>query len=112
MENFFTENEDIQLLFKNSDLTELIDLKEGDYSDSEKFDYAFTDARDAKEGYGEILTLIGEIAAQIISPLAPDIDEEGCHFDEGAVTYAEGTQKSLEVLRKSNLMGFTLPRKY
>ncbi len=34
MENFFTDNEDIQLLFKNSDITELIDLKEGDYSDS------------------------------------------------------------------------------
>jgi alkylation response protein AidB-like acyl-CoA dehydrogenase len=112
MENFFTENEDIQLLFKNSDITELIDLKEGDYSDSEEFDYAFTDARDAKEGYREILTLIGEIAAQIISPLAPEIDEEGCHFNAGTVTYAEGTRKSLEVLRKSNLMGFTLPRKY
>ncbi len=112
MENFFTDNEDIQLIFKNSDITELIDLKEGDYSDSEEFDYAFTDARDAKEGYREILTLIGEIAAQIISPLAPGIDEEGCHFNAGTVTYAEGTKKCLDVLRKSNLMGFTLPRKY
>jgi len=112
MENFFTENEDIQLLFNNTDLTEIIDLKEGDYSEAEVYDYAFTNPEDAKEGYREILTLIGDISAKIIAPLAPEIDEEGCHFNAGKVTYSKGIEKAMDVLRRSNLMGFTLPRKY
>lgn len=112
MENFFTDNKDIQLLFNNTDLTEVIDLKEGDYYDAEEFDYAFTDAEDAREGYREILTLTGEISAQNIAPLAPEVDEEGCHFNSGTVTYPKGIQKSMDILRRSNLMGFTLPRKY
>jgi len=112
MENFFTDNKDIQLLFNNTDLTEVIDLKEGDYYDAEEFDYAFTDAEDAREGYREILTLTGEISAKNIAPLAPEVDEEGCHFNSGTVTYPKGIQKSMDILRRSNLMGFTLPRKY
>ncbi len=112
MDNFFTDNDDIQLLFDHTDLDEVIDLKEGDYSEAEEYDYAFINAQDAKEGYRDILTLIGEIAAQIIAPLAPDVDEEGCHFEHGTVTYPAGIQRDLDVLKRSNLMGFTLPRKY
>jgi alkylation response protein AidB-like acyl-CoA dehydrogenase len=112
MDNFFTENKDMQLIFDNTDLTEIIDLKEGDYSDAKQFDYAFTDAEDAKSGYREVLTLIGEICGQIIEPLAPEVDEEGCHFNAGVVTYPKGIQRDMEILKKSNLMGFTLPRRY
>ncbi len=112
MENFFSENEDIQLIFDNTDLTEIIKLKEGDFSDAETYDYAFTDSEDAKEGYRHVLTLIGEITAQIIAPLAPEVDEEGCHLHDGIVTYPKGIQHDMEILRRSNLMGFTLPRKY
>ena len=112
MENFFTDNQDIQIIFENTDLTEVINLKEGDYSEADQYDYAFTDAQDAKEGYRAVLTLIGEIAAQIIAPLAPEVDEEGAHFDNGTVTYAKGTQHAMDVLKNANLMGFTLPRKY
>jgi alkylation response protein AidB-like acyl-CoA dehydrogenase len=112
MENYFTDNSDIQLLFDRIDLKEVIDLKEGDYAEISEYDYAFADADDAKEGYREVLTLIGEIAAQKISPLAPDVDEQGSLFDAGKVTYADGIQRDMDTLRRSNLMGFTLPRKY
>jgi alkylation response protein AidB-like acyl-CoA dehydrogenase len=112
MENFFTENSDIQLLFDSMDMKEVIDLKEGDYSEAEKYDYAFTDADDAKEGYRDVLTLIGEIAAQKIAPLAPDVDEKGAVYDTGTVRYADGIQEDMEILRRSNLIGLTLPRKY
>jgi len=112
MENFFTDNSDIQLIFDRIDLKEVIDLKEGDYAEISEYDYAFADADDAKEGYREVLTLIGEIAAQKISPLAPDVDEQGSIFDRGKVCYADGIQRDMDTLRRSNLMGFTLPRKY
>jgi alkylation response protein AidB-like acyl-CoA dehydrogenase len=112
MDNFFTDNQDIQLLFEHFDLNEVINLKEGDFSEAEQYDFAFTDAEDAKEGYRAVLTLIGEIAAQIIAPLAPEVDDEGAHFDHGTVTYAKGTEHAMNVLKNANLMGFTLPRKY
>jgi alkylation response protein AidB-like acyl-CoA dehydrogenase len=112
MDNFFTDNADIQLLFHHTDLDEVIGLKEGDFSETEEYDFAFNNAQDAKEGYRDILTLMGEIAAQVIAPLAPDVDEEGCHFEHGTVTYPAGIQKDLDVVKRSNLMGFTLPRKY
>jgi len=112
MENFFTENKDIQLLFKNTNLKEIIDLTETDYSDADKYDYAFTDDLDAKDGYREVLTLIGDISANIVAPLAPDVDKDGCQLNSGVVTYPEGIRKDMDILRKSNLMGFTLPRKY
>jgi alkylation response protein AidB-like acyl-CoA dehydrogenase len=112
MDNFFTDNKDIQFLFDRIDLTEVIDLREGDYADSKTYDYAFTDAEDAKDGYRQVLGLIGEICAQIIAPLSPEVDEEGCHFDHGKVTYPKGIRHDLEVLKRSNLMGFTLPRRY
>lgn len=112
MENFFTENRDIQLLFDNTDLTEVIDLKESGYKEADEYDYAFTDAADAKKAYRDILKLVGEIAGQVIAPLAPDVDEEGCTLDAGVVTYPEGIRRDMEVLNKSNLMGFTLPRRY
>ncbi|MBN2322273.1 MAG: acyl-CoA dehydrogenase family protein, partial [Spirochaetes bacterium] len=112
MENFFTENSDIQLLFDNADLKEIIDLKEYDYAEAKEYDYAFTDADDAKEGYRGILTLTGEIAAQKIAPLSPDVDEKGAVFDAGTVRYADGIQRDMDVLRRSNLMGLTLPRRY
>jgi alkylation response protein AidB-like acyl-CoA dehydrogenase len=112
MENFFTENRDIQLLFDSTDLKEIIDLKEGNYAEASEYDYAFSDADDAKEGYREVLTLIGEIAARHIAPLSPEVDEEGSVFNSGTVCYPEGLQKDMEILRRSNLMGFTLPRRY
>jgi alkylation response protein AidB-like acyl-CoA dehydrogenase len=112
MDNYFTDNSDILLLFDNIDLREVIELREDDFSESAEYDYAFTDADDAKQGYRDVLTLIGEIAAQIIAPLAPDVDEEGAHFDHGKVTYASGTQHAMDVLARSNVMGLTLPRKY
>jgi len=112
MENFFTDNEDIQLLFNNTDLTEIINMKESDFSEADLYDYAFIDVQDAKEGYREVLTLIGDISARIISPLATEVDEEGCHFDSGKVTYSRGIQKDLDILKKSNLMGLTLPRRF
>ena len=40
------------------------------------------------------------------------MDKEGAHYDDGIVTYAAGTREALEQLRKADLMGFTLPRKY
>ena len=56
--------------------------------------------------------MAGAIAAKEIAPLAAEVDREGAHFENGKVTYAKGTARAMDILAKSNLLGFTLPRRY
>ncbi len=112
MPNFFTDNADIEWRFKNTDLSEVIRLKEGDFSESQKYSYAPVSVEDALEGYERILELVGDVSGNFIAPRAESVDREGPKLDDGRVTYAKGTQEDLKVLSDSNLMGYTLPRKY
>lgn len=112
MPNFFTDNEDILDFLGNTDLRDLVMLQERGYVEAQEFDYAPTDYEDALDNYRRVLEVVGQIAAEFIEPRAADVDLEGAHFEDGKVTYAKGTQEALEQLRRADLMGFTLPRKY
>jgi alkylation response protein AidB-like acyl-CoA dehydrogenase len=112
MPNFYKENDDIQFHFKNFNLEWIIELKEGNFTDKDKFSYAPKTITDAMDSYNRILDIVGDISGNIIEPLAAESDEEGAHYEKGEVTYAKGTQIALEALTKADLMGFTLPRKY
>ena len=112
MPNFYKENDDIQFHFKNLELDWIIDLKESNFADKGKFDYAPKSKSDAIDSYDRILNIVGDISGNIIEPLAAESDEEGAHYENGNVTYAKGTQLALDALTKADLMGFTLPRKY
>ncbi|MHC5034232.1 MAG: acyl-CoA dehydrogenase family protein [Planctomycetota bacterium] len=112
MPNFFTDNEDILDFLGNTDLRDLVMLQEHGYVEAQEFDYAPTDYEDALDNYRRVLEVVGQIAAEFIEPRAADVDLEGAHFEDGKVTYAKGTQEALEQLRRADLMGFTLPRKY
>ncbi len=112
MENFFTDNPDIQWHFENLDLEELAwELEEG-YTQSAQYDDAPASYADAREGYRAVMEMVGAIAAQEIAPLAAEVDREGAHFEDGEVRYAAGTQRALEILKQAGLMAFTLPRRY
>jgi len=112
MPNFFTDNKDLVFQFENLDLKYITKLTEHDYRDAGQFDYAPKDYEEAKENFRKVLEIAGNIAANIIAPLAPEVDKEGAHFKDGVVTYAKGTQEALKRLTQADLMGFTLPRKY
>jgi len=112
MPNFYKDNDDIQFQFKNLDLDWIIDLKEDNFVDKGKYDYAPKNKADAIDSYDKILDIVGNIAGNIIEPQAADADEDGACYDCGCVTYAEGTGTAIDALRKAELMGFTLPRKY
>jgi len=112
VENFFTDNPDIQWHFENLDLEELAwELEEG-YTQSAQYDDAPASYADAREGYRAVMEMVGAIAAQEIAPLAAEVDREGAHFEDGEVRYAAGTQRALEILKQAGLMAFTLPRRY
>ncbi|MEK7404017.1 MAG: acyl-CoA dehydrogenase family protein [Acidobacteriota bacterium] len=112
MDNFFTENPDIQWHFDHLDLEEIVAAIEDGYAQANQYDDAPASYADAREGYRAVLSLVGEIAAKEIAPLAPEVDREGAHFHDGQVTYAAGTRRALEVLKQANVLGLTLPRRY
>ncbi len=112
MANFFTDNKDLLFQFENLDLREVTEIAEDNYQEAKTYNYAPTDYQDAVDNYYKVLEIVGDIAANIVAPNAPEVDKEGAHFDSGKVTYAKGTQEALDALTKAELMGFTLPRRY
>jgi len=112
MPNFFSDNRDIQFQLDRMDLREVVELKEGDFSESAEFSYAPSSYEEAVDGYRRVLELVGDISANVIAPRAAEVDEEGAQYEDGAVRYAKGTEDALKALRQADLMGFTLPRRY
>ncbi len=112
MANFFTDNKDLLFQFENLDLREVTEIAEDNYEEAKKYNFAPTDYQDAVDNYYKVLEIVGDIAANIVAPSAPEVDKEGAHFENGKVTYAKGTQQALDALTKAELMGFTIPRRY
>lgn len=112
MENFFNDNSDILFQFKNIDFTKIVTLKEDDFAESGVFPEAPVDVEDAVDNYHRVLEIVGEIAGDFVEPRADEIDELGATYLAGEVIYARGTVESIDRMKKSDLMGFTLPRKY
>ncbi len=90
----------------------LVSLKERNFVDKEKYDFAPLDFEDAMDSYDRVLEVVGEISGEIISPNAESIDAEGPQVIDGHVKYARGTQENLDALIKAGLMGITLPRRF
>ena len=112
MANFFTDNKALQYHLRHPLMKEIVALRERDYTQSEKFDYAPLDFEDAMDSYERVLEVIGEICGDIIAPNAKDVDLEGPHHENGRVRYASGTEVNLKALNQAGLMGITLPRQY
>ncbi len=112
MANFFTDNQDILDYLDNADLRTLAMLQERNYAEADHYDYAPVDYEDAMDNYRRVLEMVGELAAEFIAPRAEAVDREGAHYQDGVVTYAQGTREALDQLSMADLMGFTLPRRY
>ena len=112
MANFYTDNTDLKHHLTHPLMRKIVELKERNYTDAEKFDYAPLDFDDAMDSYEKVLEIAGEISAEIVAPNAEDVDHEGPHVVDGHVVYAQGTQKNLDALVKAGLMGISLPRRY
>ncbi len=112
MNNFFNDNEDILFHLKHTGLEKVVDLKEDNFVDFDKFMDAPKNYEDTLDNYKRVLETIGDICANDIAPNASDVDAEGASFKDGKVTYAKGTSMALKRLKQADLMGFTIPRKY
>lgn len=112
MGNFFTDNERLKFHLHHDLMQEIIRLKERDYADKDKYDFAPENFEDALDSYEKVLEIIGEITAYVLAENAKDVDTEGPKIEDNAIAYAKGTQKNHEALKNAGLYGMSLPRQY
>ena len=111
MANFYTDNPDLKHHLNHPLMQKIVALKERDYTDAEKYDYAPLDFEDAMDSYDKVLEVVGEICGTTIADNAEDVDHQGPRVVDGHVEYADGTTQNLDLCRKAGLMGMSMPRR-
>lgn len=112
MSNFYNDNKDLQFHLQHPLMKKIVALKERNFVDKEKYDYAPLDFEDAMDSYQKVLEIIGDISGNIISPNADSVDKEGPMLSNNEVKYARGTQENHEALTKAGVIGMSLPREF
>ncbi|HKJ81475.1 MAG TPA: acyl-CoA dehydrogenase family protein [Ignavibacteriaceae bacterium] len=112
MPNFFNDNSDLQFIFNNLDLKNVVDIAEDNYEQAKEYNYAPANYEDAIENYRKVLEIVGDISGNYIADRAAGVDEDGAILKDGKVYYAIGTQENLKQLTQADLRGMIFPRKY
>ena len=89
MANFYTDNPDLKHHLTHPMMEKIVAMKERNYTDAEKYDYAPLDYADAMDSYDKVLEIVGEICGDIIAPNAEAVDHQGPHVENGRVVYAD-----------------------
>ena len=111
MANFYNDNPALKHYLTHPLMEKIVALKERDFADAEKYDYAPQDYADALDSYDRVLDIVGEICGDVIAENAEDVDHTGPRVENNRVIYADGTKKNLDVCRKAGLMGMSMPRR-
>ena len=112
MANFYTDNADLKHHLHHPLMEKIVALRERNYTDAEKFDYAPTDFNDAMDNYERVLDIVGEICGTTIADNAEAVDHQGASCSDGRAHYADATVENLDVCRKAGLMGMAMPRRF
>ncbi len=112
MANFYTDNPEIKFHLSHPLLKHIVELKERNFADADKYDYAPSDFDDAMDSYDRVLELTGDLTANIIAQNAEDVDAEGPHLENNRMIYASKTYENLDATIKAGLNGVTMPRRY
>ncbi len=112
MANFYNDNKDLKFHLTHPLMKKIVGLKERNYADKCKYDYAPLDFEDAMDSYDRVLDTVGDICGNIIGPNAEAVDHEGPQLIENKVVYAKGTSENYEAIKKAGLIGISLPREY
>ncbi len=112
MANFYTDTPELKYHLNHPLMQRIVEIRERDYSENEKFDFAPLDFEDAIDSYNQVLEIVGEICGEIIAPNAEEVDHVGPQVVNNRVIYAPGTAQNLEATRKAGLMGMAMPRRY
>ncbi|MDO4722256.1 Acyl-CoA dehydrogenase C-terminal domain-containing protein [Porphyromonas circumdentaria] len=112
MANFFNEIPQLRYHLRHPLMERIVALRERDYSDKDKYDYAPQNFEDAMNSYEQVLEIIGEICGDLIEPNAQNVDQTGPTLENGRAIYDQYTQQNLDAVRRAGLMGIALPRRY
>lgn len=112
MANFYSDKPELKFHLNNALMKKIVALREGDYSDAAKYDYAPVDFNDAMDSYDRVLEIVGDVTANVVAPNAEGVDAEGPHLKDGRVSYAEGTKENLANTIAAGMNGMTMPRRY
>ena len=112
MDNFFKDTPDFKFHLGHPIVKKIVKLKERDFTESEKYDYAPLNHDDAVDTYEKVLEIVGGICADTIAKNAESVDIEGPHIENNEVIYAKGTTEDYNALHEAGLIGMSLPRKY
>jgi alkylation response protein AidB-like acyl-CoA dehydrogenase len=112
MGNFFTDNKHLRFHLTHPDMKRLVTLRERNFSEKEKYDFAPIDYEDAMDSYEKVLEIVGDIGANIVAPNAHDVDVEGPKIVDNEVKYARGTQENYNAIKQAGLVGMSLPRRF
>ena len=111
MANYYNDNPDLKHHLNHPLMQKIVELKERNFADAEKFDYAPLNFDDAMDSYDKVLEIVGEICGGKIAENAEGVDHQGPRVENSRVIYADGTKENLELCRKAGLMGMSMPRR-
>ncbi|MCI6161639.1 MAG: Acyl-CoA dehydrogenase C-terminal domain-containing protein [Prevotellaceae bacterium] len=112
MANYYSDHPELEFHLHHPLMKRIVELRERNFEDKDKFDDAPVDYDDAIENYRRILEITGDIAANVIEPNSESVDLEGPHLENGRMIYASKTFENLEATRKAGLWGISMPRRY
>ena len=112
MANFYTDNPNIKFYLTHPLVKHIVELKERNFADKDKYDYAPENFEDAMDNYERVLELAGDVMANVVAPNAEAVDAEGPHLENNRMIYASKTYENLDATIKAGLNGVTMPRRY
>lgn len=112
MANCYTDRPELRFELHHPLMQRIVELKERNFRDKGKFDYAPEDFDDAMDSYDRVLGIVGDITANTIAENAEGVDQEGPHHEGHRVRYASGTQRNLDAMVQAGMNGMTMPRRY
>ncbi|MDE5875543.1 MAG: acyl-CoA dehydrogenase family protein [Muribaculaceae bacterium] len=111
MANFYKDNEALKHYLSHPLMEKIVELKERNFADADKYDYAPQNYEDAVDSYDRVLDIVGDISGNIIAENAESVDHEGPVVVNNRVKYASATERNLDACRKAGLMGMSMPRR-
>ena len=81
MANCYSDHEELKFELNHPLMKRIVELKERNFADKDKFDYAPLDYADTMDSYDRVLDIVGDITATTIADNAEGVDLEGPHHE-------------------------------
>ncbi|MDR1563134.1 MAG: acyl-CoA dehydrogenase family protein [Dysgonamonadaceae bacterium] len=112
MANFYLDNPALKHHLSHPLMRRIVELRERNFTEAEKYDYAPLNFDDAMDSYERTLEIAGEVIGEVVAANAEEVDHTGPSLENNRVTYAPGTAENLKATTQAGLMGLSMPRRF